>query len=94
MPDVFDYHEPSFCAGTRIETIELEDGISCVTCSSAFIQINPFISGESVVNQDVVIWYGAHFLHDDNENLSNATRRPEVLGTSHVVGPDLRAVRW
>ena len=52
------------------------------------------ISGESVFDHDVVVWYGAHFLHDDSVNLGGASRRPEVLGTVHVVGPDIRPVRW
>ncbi len=75
--------------------IQLEDGITCVTCSTAFIQIDPFINGESVSNQDVVVWYGAHFLHSDGANLLDPNRNvTNILGTSHVVGPDLRPINW
>jgi hypothetical protein len=38
---------------------------------------------ESIVNQDVVLWYGGHFTH--------APLGPHV---SHVVGPELRPVNW
>lgn len=79
--------------GTSFQN-EIDDGITCVTCSNAFIQIDPFINGESVVNQDVVVWYGAHLLHDDDEALGVTNRRPEVLGTYRVVGPNIRPVRW
>jgi hypothetical protein len=75
--------------------IELEDGITCVTCSTAFIQIDPFANNESVVDQDVVVWYGAHFLHNDAGNVQlNSDRSGFILSGSHVVGPDIRPVRW
>jgi hypothetical protein len=75
---------------------ELEDGITCVTCSTAFIQIDPFVNGESVVNQDVVVWYGAHFLHADGGNLINPDRTgsANIISGEHVVGPDLRPIQW
>jgi hypothetical protein len=75
--------------------IQLEDGITCVTCSTAFIQIDPFINGESVANQDVVVWYGAHFLHSDGANLLDPNRNySNIIGTNHVVGPDIVPIRW
>lgn len=72
--------------------IQLEDGITCVTCSTAFIQIDPFINGESVVNQDIVVWYGAHFLHADSANREPG--RADILGTFHVVGPEIYPMKW
>jgi len=75
--------------------IELEDGITCVTCSTAFIQIDPFVNSESVAGQDVVVWYGAHFLHNDSANVQlNPDRSGFILSGSHVVGPEIRPVRW
>lgn len=75
--------------------IQLEDGITCVTCSTAFIQIDPFINGESVAYQDVVVWYGAHFLHSDGSNLLDPGRNTsDIIGTYHVVGPDIRPIHW
>lgn len=75
---------------------ELEDGITCVTCSTAYIQIDPFVNGESLANQDVVVWYGAHFIHDDGANLIDPNRgeSDNILGTSHVVGPDFVPIQW
>ncbi len=94
--DAFGVHDMWVLAfkGTPTAPTELEDGITCVTCSTAYIQIDPFVNSESVVDQDVVVWYGAHFLHDDGGNFTGISRRPDVLSGSHVVGPDLRPVRW
>jgi hypothetical protein len=47
------------------------------------IQIDKYKNGESLVNQDVVVWYGAHFTHD--------VTGPHV---DHVVGPDLVPNAW
>ena len=55
----------------------------------------PWLNNESLVNQDVVLWYSAHFAHhSDGEHLLNPDRSGVVLTGSHVVGPDLRPVRW
>jgi hypothetical protein len=51
--------------------------------SGTEIQIDKYRNGEPLVNQDVVIWYGAHFTHD-------ASGPP----ADHVVGPTLRPHRW
>jgi negative regulator of replication initiation len=79
--------------GTAVQN-EIDDGINCTTCQSAFIQIDPFINNESVVDQDLVVWYGAHFVHADGANLIDPDRSGLVLSGSHVVGPDIRPVRW
>ena len=62
--------------------------------SSTAINLAPWLNNESLVNQDVVIWYGAHFIHADGANLLDPNRSPTVLSNSHVVGPDIRPVRW
>ena len=94
--DTFGVHDMWVLAfkGTAGAPTELEDGITCVTCQTAFIQIDPFLNNESVVNQDVVVWYGSHFLHNDGANLHNPNLSPQVLSGDHVVGPDIRPVRW
>ena len=80
--------------GTAVQN-EIDDGINCTTCSTSFIQINSFVNNESVDNQDVVVWYGAHFIHADGANLLNPDRSGRiVLSGSHVVGPDIRLIRW
>jgi len=50
----------------------------CSTCA----HINPMVNGESIVNQDIVVWYGAHWTHDHFD------LPPEALG-QQLVGPDL-----
>jgi hypothetical protein len=97
VADVFGVHDMwvlHFQGASKSSPTQLEDGITCVTCSTAFIQIDPFINGESIVDQDVVVWYGAHFLHNDAGNLIDPNHTSQVLSGSHVVGPDIRAVRW
>jgi len=75
---------------------EIDDGETCINCTDTTgpIRIDPFINGESVIDHDVVVWYGAHFTHNDGGNLVNPNRSPEVISGSHVIGPDLRPVRW
>ena len=51
--------------------------------SGTEIQIDKYKNGESLVNQDSVVWYGAHFTHD--------VAGPPV---DHVVGPDLIPQNW
>ena len=48
--------------------------------------LDAWLTGESIDGQDVVIWYGAHFTHDVNNEA------PGHFG--HIVGPDLTLVRW
>jgi hypothetical protein len=47
------------------------------------IQIDKYRNGESILGEDVVVWYGAHFTHD--------VGGPHV---DHVVGPALRPHDW
>jgi hypothetical protein len=94
--DVFGVHDmwvlryKTVVGGTALQN-EIDDGFNQTTSQNAFIQIDSFLNNESVVDQDVVVWYGAHFIHSDQANRPGS---PEVLGTYHVVGPDLRPVRW
>lgn len=83
--------------GTALQN-EIDDGVNCSSvnqiCPDMRININPFVNGESVDNEDVVVWYGAHFLHNDSQNLIDPNRSGLALSGSHVVGPDIRPVRW
>ena len=47
-------------------------------------QLDKLVNRESVLDEDVVVWYGAHFTHD--------VRRHTAAG--HVVGPALVPVNW
>jgi hypothetical protein len=53
--------------------------------------ISPWVNGESLVDQDVVVWYGAHQVRVDDASRPSA---PQVITGSHIVGPVLRPVRW
>jgi hypothetical protein len=56
--------------------------------------LTPWLTGESLVNEDVVVWYASHFIHADGANLLHPDRSGLVLSGSHVVGPEIRPVRW
>lgn len=93
--DIWVLQYKNVVGGTNVQN-QIDDGITCVTCPgmSGAIQINPFVNGESILDQDVVVWYGAHFIHSDGANLIDPNRSPEILSGSHVVGPDILPVRW
>ena len=69
----------------RYRSTEIDDGV--VATGPPFeAGISNLLNGESITNQDVVVWYGAHFTHD-------VTHEPP--GTfGHIVGPDLVPVHW
>jgi len=48
--------------------------------------IDPWVNGEPIDGQDVVVWYGAHFTHDVQHE------KPGEHG--HIVGPDLKPINW
>jgi len=64
------------------------------TVSGSCIHIDGFVNNEDLNSQDVVVWYGAHFIHSDGNNIINPDRSGEVLTGLHVVGPDLRPMNW
>jgi hypothetical protein len=61
---------------------ELDDGYNSTGGSGTAINLDPFTNGQSVQGKDIVVWYGAHFLHTVDDQLS------------HRVGPDLAALSW
>ncbi len=80
--------------GTANEPEEIDDPnpLGATDPNQAFAaNLAPWINGESVANQDIVVWYGAHQFRDDEASRSAS---PEVLQGRHIVGPDLRPVRW
>lgn len=72
--------------GTADAPSELDD-----PNSNSAANFTPWINNESVVNQDLVVWYAAHQFRSDD---SSRVNRPEIINGIHVVGPDLRPVRW
>lgn len=66
----------------RYRSTELDDGRNS-TGSNTDANLDMFVNGESISEQDVVMWYSAHFYH--------------VFGggeSGHLVGPDIIVNRW
>jgi len=53
----------------------------CSTCA----HLNPMLNSESIAGQDVVVWYGGHWVHDHFDGPSG----PNHADGPHVNGPDL-----
>ncbi len=51
----------------------------------------PWINGESLLGQDVVIWYAAHQRRVDDASRPGL---PEIITGTHVVGPEIRPIQW
>jgi len=64
---------------------EIDDGQGFTTVPAQSIaHLDNFKSpAELVENQDVVLWYSGHFLHDEAHP-----------GGPHIIGPELRPVKW
>ncbi len=53
--------------------------------------IDAWLNDESIVDQDVVVWYAAHQVRIDDASRIDA---PNVITGAHIVGPVLRPIRW
>jgi hypothetical protein len=60
---------------------ELDDGYNSTGGSGTAINMDQFVNGQSVQGTDIVVWYGAHFLHTVDDQLS------------HRVGPTIIKVQ-
>lgn len=57
--------------------------------------IDAWVTGESIANQDIVIWYAGHFDHTQASGISETIfGGPNILQGDHVQGPDLMPYRW
>jgi len=72
--------------GTASNPGELDD-----PNTSAAANLGPWVNGESLDNQDIVIWYGAHRYRVDDTSFGQSSN---VISGVHVIGPTIRAVRW
>jgi len=69
----------------RYRGSEIDDGQGFTTNpATSKANLDKFRNGEFIANQDVVIWYAGHFLHD----------AAHTGGGGHIVGPELKPVRW
>jgi hypothetical protein len=64
---------------------EIDDGVNCTQGCNTQIQLESFMSGENIIDADIVVWYAGHFSHDDQANSPN---NPNLFG-EHVVGPNI-----
>ena len=69
----------------RYRGSEIDDGV-IATGPPYEAGIDTWLTGEPINGADVVVWYGAHFTHDV------AHEEPGHFG--HIVGPDLKLVKW
>lgn len=70
---------------TRYRGTEIDTGVTA-TGPPYEANIGNFVNGEPVEDTDVVVWYGAHATHDVSHD------EPGHFG--HIVGPELRKVKW
>ena len=76
-------------AGTSTAPTEIDDPNPFGSQAAA---IGPWVSGQSVSNTDVVVWYAAHQTRVDDASLTQW--RENILDGRHVVGPDLTPLKW
>ena len=69
----------------RYRGSEIDDGV-IATGPPYEAGLDAWVNGEPLNGADVVVWYGAHFSHD--------VTHEEAGEFGHVVGPDLRRVKW
>jgi hypothetical protein len=67
----------------RYHGAEIDDG---AIYTGAEASLDSWVNGESINGKDVVVWYGGHFSHDVNHD------EPGEFG--HIVGPELKPVKW
>ena len=73
----------------RYRGSELDDGVNCTTGGFGCVteaNLDSFVNGEPISNNDVVIWYAGHVTHDVG------AEPPGEFG--HICGPDLKPVNW
>lgn len=70
----------------RNKANEVDDGVNCTSGGSCptWANIEKFVTQESIQDTDVIVWYGAHFVHDELNGQAE----------DHVVGPDFILRRW
>lgn len=63
---------------------EIDDGWPAPSWAATEADLDRYVNGEVVDGGDVVVWYGAHFVHEGTHE----------KGFGHRVGPDLTPHRW
>ncbi len=79
---------------------EIDDGRNPFNNTNTEANLDQFLTNESLVDQDSVIWYHASFHHTPDSSADAIPRsngiapQPQVLSGDHVVGPDLTPENW
>jgi hypothetical protein len=76
---------------------ELDDGANPFGTIGTEANLDQFLTNESLVNEDSVIWYHASFHHTPDNSadaIAHSGHQPKVLSGDHVVGPDLFPENW
>jgi hypothetical protein len=69
----------------RYHGTEIDDGVHAIGPPFE-AGLDQWVNGEAINGADVVVWYGAHFTHD--------VAHEEQGEFGHIVGPDLKLVKW
>lgn len=74
------------------QVIEIDDSANP---GGSEARLNPFVNGESIAKQDIVVWYGAHWNHD-NFDLNSLYQGPNPThgGGPFYNGPDIVIRSW
>jgi hypothetical protein len=77
---------------------ELDDPTDNRSGASTQANIDAWVNGESLVKQDIVVWYAGHYYHNDGgnsiEQLKPGDFDMNILSGTHVQGPDLIPFKW
>ncbi|MEK4229732.1 copper amine oxidase [Solibacillus sp. FSL H8-0538] len=69
----------------RYRSSELDDGQGFTTnLNKARANLDKFLNKENINGQDIVVWYAAHFRHDETSEEN----------VSHILGPELKPRNW
>ena len=75
-------YAPNDVYALRYHTGQIDDGHATWQFWATSEDISKFENGENIANQDIVLWYAAHFTHDD------------LSPNNHIVGPTLVPSNW
>lgn len=54
-------------------------------CGSTCAHLDPMVNGESILNQDIVVWYAAHWVHDHFDAAPSHADGPAVGGPDLIL---------
>lgn len=77
---------------------ELDDPTDTRSGAGSQANIDAWLNNESLLKQDIVVWYAGHYYHSDGgngiEHLKPGSFDMNILSGTHVQGPDLIPFKW